>query len=382
MKREKQLYILLGFLMLLLSLPLLQQQLKVIDSGTLAGVVIADTSRPELSLKHWLNDSFQDGQNRYVEHNIGFRPDFIRLSNQLSYSLFKKTAACVVIGRHDNLYEYNHIDPYFGREYVGEAKIADQVRKLKFIQDTLDGLGKTLVFIYAPSKVQFMPEDLPASLDHEKKGPTNYAAYRRLCAAAGIREIDFNAWFLRERFKRKHPLFTKSSIHWTAYAGLIAMDSLQRFMKIHRGWDTPDISWDDNEQGVTGGPILSEDDLEKLLNLVVPMKPQDLFHPTIRYDEKNKKPKPRAIYIADSFMWIWMNLYLPHNINSSFQYWNYYTELYTPARPVLTHLTPAERIEEILAADWIIMMYSDCNLSKPGGAFINDTYDYFKGIKH
>ncbi len=89
MKKKVQ-YLLFGFLALLLMLPLLQQQLKVVDSGRLTGVVRTDTATTDFSLERWMDGSFQLAVNNKVQSDAGFRPDFIRLKNQIDYSLFKK----------------------------------------------------------------------------------------------------------------------------------------------------------------------------------------------------------------------------------------------------------------------------------------------------
>src|SRR6185312_16477155 len=94
-------------------------------------------------------------------------------------------------------YEQGYIEAYHGLDYAGESKLRTSVYQLRKIQDTLERLGKTFVFLYAPSKAYYLSEYLPdAPAGWTPATPTNYSTFKRLCDSAGIRQIDYNAWFL------------------------------------------------------------------------------------------------------------------------------------------------------------------------------------------
>ncbi len=372
----KQLKILFGFLLLLLLLPLLQQYLNVVKSSPLTGVTVADTLHPALGLRSWMDGTFQEGKNNAVRDSIGFRPDFIRLSNQVNYTLFRKTNAHVVIGKNRDLFEQGYIDAYLGKDFAGEQKIRERVKKMKYLQDTLDKLGKKLVFIYAPGKLRYWPEDIPGL--QGKNYRSNYASYRHWGDEAGLRQIDFNGWFVSMKGKTRHPIFTRSSIHWTAYGALLAADSFNKFMT-KEGYTLPGIRWNDEQQGATGAPRYSEDDLEKLLNLVAPLPKEPLFHPDIAIDKNQVPHRPSAIYIGDSFMWMWINLYIPDNINATYQYWSYSVEVYGPGLKRPLKMSEIDPMKEVLQTDWVIIMYTDCNLTIAGWPFVEKAYTYFNG---
>jgi len=380
MAKQKILSLLLGFLMLILWLPWLQQQLGVVDSGKLHGVVVQDTVLYPLNAANWFNGTFQESRDRYVQNNAGFRADFIRLNNQIHYSLFRKTNAHVSIGRNGNLFEQEYIDAYLGRDFIGTARIRERVRKMKFVQDTLDKLGKRFVLIYAPSKARYAPEDFPAADRKVKPGLTNYAVYKQIGDSAGLRQIDFNSWFGTLKNKSRHLVFARSSIHWTEYGALLAIDSLQRFMKA-QGSPVPDFVWDEQKPGITTDPRFSEDDMQRLLNIFLPVAPEErFFHPEIGVRPPDMPGRTKAVYIGDSFFWMWHDLLLPHRLHSTFQFWSYYHEVFSPGKP-MRHIADIDPIREMLEADWIVIMYTECNFANLGSHFPEDAYAYFTGIR-
>lgn len=381
-KKERTLYLLFGFLALLLSLPLLQSRLKIVDSGHLNGVIGVDTMIPTLSPECWLDGSFQQAVNDNVQYTAGFRPDFIRLRNQVDYTLFRKANARVVVGRNGNLFEQEYIDAYLGKDFAGVEKIRERVRKMKFIQDTLSRLGKNFVLVYAPSKVRYMPENLPGDAGKIKPGPTNYSTYKQLATTAELRQIDFNAWFRDAGKKQRYPVYTRWGIHWTEYGAILAADSFQKFMKtLPHDYFIPELVWNDNQEGAVYGPQRTENDLGNLLNLIVPVAEKNLFHPYLEITSDTTRQRPEAIYIADSYMWVWSDLGIPQRLNGNYQFWHYFNQAWSPQWPEPKAVADMDPMAEVLKADWIVIMYTECNFALPGGKFPEVAYDYFTGKK-
>jgi hypothetical protein len=379
----KKLHPLFIILFVVLLLPALQRQFNVVDSGRLYGVSDpVDSVKMALSLRSWFNGSFQQSRNDMVQHTIGFRQDFIRLSNQVNYSLLRNTPTQVVIGKHGNIFDPAYIDAYYGKDYLGEDKIREAVLRLKFIQDTLDKLGKKFVVIYAPNKARFMSEDIPEQKVMRPGGPSNYLTYLRLGDSVGLHQIDFNGWFISLRGKTKHLIMSKAGMHWTAYGGLIALDSFRSYMKASGYRNLPDIVWDENEANVTGNPLFDEDDISKVLNLIAPISDEQFFHPNVVIKNDTFKVKPKAIYIADSYLWQWWMPEYIQKISPEIQFWHYYRDLFSLQKPVGYVKRDLDPMQEMLNADWIVMMYTEFNLKLFAEGFPEEAYNYFKGIKH
>ena len=175
-----------GFLLLLLLLPALQAKLGWINDMPLDGVFEV-APHPELSAAGLRDNSYQPALEQYLEDRIGFRGLLIRLRNQLGYSVFDESrAASLAVGRDKHLFGWDYINAYLGRSFVGEDVVRFNVRRLRSVQDSLARHGVPLVFVIAPSKVTFMPENLPWRARQQPRTRTNYAAYAAAMQAAGV----------------------------------------------------------------------------------------------------------------------------------------------------------------------------------------------------
>jgi hypothetical protein len=136
------------FWMVILFVPFIQWGLHLFKGGELkGGVVIAPDV--EFSLAGWINGDYQREKEKYFNDQFGFRNDFVRLHNQIGYSLFKKmNANGVVVGKDSYLFEKPYIECLFGENYVGDSIIIDRVRKLKMLRDTFNRMGKHLVVVF------------------------------------------------------------------------------------------------------------------------------------------------------------------------------------------------------------------------------------------
>ncbi|MCF8299042.1 MAG: hypothetical protein K9J13_15950, partial [Saprospiraceae bacterium] len=84
MKSEKNKNTLFLIIILLLILPFFQEQTSFFKIKELKGSFEKD-SLPELNIKDYYSGKFQENFNNYLEENIGFRPFFIRVNNQIDY---------------------------------------------------------------------------------------------------------------------------------------------------------------------------------------------------------------------------------------------------------------------------------------------------------
>lgn len=142
-------------LMLIMLLPVLQQQTNFISVDPLKGS-FEETVCPQLSFQTYLSGDFQDVMNKYIEQHIGFRPWLVRVYNQFRFSLFGQTnAKSVVVGKKGYLFEQSYIDALFGLDYVGDEKLHNDIEKTIAIAEWLDDHNKHLFIVLAPGKANF-----------------------------------------------------------------------------------------------------------------------------------------------------------------------------------------------------------------------------------
>lgn len=367
---------------LVLFLPLLQQNFSFITSGRLYGWF---TTAPDadFSWEKWFDGSYQLAKTKYCNDNVGFRPDMIRLGGQLDYTLFTKFRSnSIILGNDQSILTPEFIDPYIGKDYLGETIIAETARKLKAIQDTLAHLGKSMVLVYSPCKAYYYADNIPDEYKKLRKGPDNYQTWLKVAGSMGINQIDFNAWFLQLKKTNKELLFPKQGYHWSVYGALITADSIARYIERARNIHMPHPVWSKIEH--TRKSRYSDNDLALTLNLIYPVCNEVFSYPEVTYQVSSTTVKPRIIYIGDSFLFQWDTDGFMDNANTDWQIWYYFNELYkTNDPPGETHHPTSETdwIKTLENADCLVIMYTPHNLYEIGNGFIEKAYEHFYAVK-
>jgi len=290
-------------LMMVLILPAIQQITKIVVVGPLQGAVEHE-KKPRLTWENWADENFQSSTEKYLNQQFGFRNWFVRLHNQVEYSLFKKSNAhSVIVGKKGYLYEENYIKSYYGRDFIGDSLMPAKVKRQKFLQDTLASLGKELVIVITPGKGWFYPEYIPDYLRGEKT-KTNYETFIKDAARERLQVIDFNAWFMNQKNVAPYPLYPKTGIHWSRYAMNLVIDSLLHYIEKNRNIDLADVSI--GKVRLSKKLIEPDRDIEDGSNLLFDIPNQPMAYADITYNDTAKN-KPSVMVIADSFFWGLLN---------------------------------------------------------------------------
>jgi hypothetical protein len=198
----------------LMLIPIIQSKFEFVKLTSLKGA-ITQPEKKYINAKDWFSGDFQLLEEKYLNETFGFRNLFIRINNQIAFSLFNKAKANgVIIGKHNYLYEENYIKAYYGTDFIGIDSISHRIERLKFIQDTLSKLNKTIIIVFAAGKGSFYPENFPKEYLKEK-GKTNYEYHVKLAKEYGLNYIDFNSYFIENKNKSKYPLYPQYGIHWS-----------------------------------------------------------------------------------------------------------------------------------------------------------------------
>lgn len=371
-----------SLLSLVLLAPILQYHLAFVKSGRLYGWFV-NAPDVDFSWKTWMDGSYGEAKAKYVNDAMGFRPDLVRLNNQIYYTAFGKLrSSFLVLGRDHCLFEKGHIDAYNGKDFIGRTKIIDNVRKLKAIQDTLARLGKTFILIQAPGKAFYYPELIPAPLLKTPRDSTNYSAYSRVADSLGINQIDFNKWFVAQKPICTESLYPKQGTHWSLYGALLACDSLVRYMEQARHITMSHPAW--TKVLRTHDAIKSDNDIALTLNLILPLSGEVLTYPGISYPIGATLVKPKVVYIGDSFLFQWKTLGLLDNTNTDWQIWYYFNSIYGTYTPELQSdhpITDKDFINGLASADCIVVLYTASNLADLGNGFIEKAYHHYYPAK-
>ncbi len=364
------------FIALLVSLPLINYELKIIESGKLDGVAPKPEFAP-FSLENWWDGKFQEQRNTYFNDSIGLRPDLVRMNNQLDYWLFRKiNANTIILGSDDYLFGSKYIDEYNGLGYMGDSLIRETCYRMKKVQDTLAKLGKTFVFVTSPSKPYFFSEKIPEYLQRREPHTTSYFAYEHFADSFHVNKIDFNAWFKKIKDTSKQVLMTRQGIHWSVYGGVLAADSMIRYIEHERGINMPHLHI--TRLNFSDTPRHPDADLGSILNLIYPITKERLTYPDLEYTEQGNVQKPKTIYIGDSFLWLWNDDQLMRKTSIGWEFWYYNTTIWTE-NVAEAHMSEYKWQDSMMKADCIVLMYTPFNFTQLGArdGFINNAFKYF-----
>jgi hypothetical protein len=381
-KIKNQLFI---FLFILLLAPFIQKNLPFIESGGLNGD-FTNAGDADFTWKTWFDGWYQINKHNYYNDQFGFRPDFVRINNQLDFSLFEKVHSnSVIVGKNSCLYQEAYITSYYGDDFMGTDSIRGLSLKLKAIQDTLAKLGKTLIVAYEPTKAYYYPENFPERFNTKTLRPTNINAFRRFGDSLHINQLDFNAWFVSMKAKTKDSLFSKQGIHWTNYGSILAADTLVKSISSLRNIRMQMPQYTEVER--TTNARHPDDDINKALNLIFPIVRETFSYPALIYKTDTTANRPRAIYIGDSFFMNIIQAWIPHNINSEWEFWFYFKRVISQENAAYADKWKAidekyNWAQKLDSADYVVIMYTTHNLANHGFSdFIEKAYWHYYPTK-
>jgi hypothetical protein len=361
--------IFIGIISLFLLL-LLQSMLPVVKVRPLQGAV-SIPEKPEFSWKGWFEGTYQQQEEEYFNETFGFRNIFVRINNQLDYSLFKIIHAKDVIeGKEGYLYELNYFKAYNGEDYKGLQFIEEMINKIKVIQDSLKKRGVDFVLVLAPGKASFFPEYIPDSYS-TKLDTTNYEVLVPLAIEKGINVLDLNSLFISQRNISKYPLFPQYSIHWSIYGATVAMDTILKFIEKVRGVDMPEIRIDSMEWVHAYRP--PDYDIADGMNMLFRKKTFPMGYPHVTYVRENKA-KEKVLAIADSYYWTIYGNGVAWELFDDPEFWFLYNELHSVKAG---GIIPREQIDlrtVLEKQDVVMLLGTEANYSRLGWGFVDDAY--------
>ncbi len=367
-------YGLLLVIIICFFLPLFQSLFGIIKLKPLKGAITQPTS-VEFTIDNWFSSSYQKQEDSYLNAVFGFRSSFIRIHNQIDYVLFNvANANGVIIGKNNVLFEKSYIDAYNGIDFIGRDSINKILYQLKYVTDTLEKLHKSIIVVFAPGKASFYPEYFPDNFKKPIPDNTNYKLLSSGANKIGLNIIDFNNWFLQNKFKSKYPLFPKHGIHWSKYGMVLAADSIIKKIEQLRGCNIPNITFNKIE---INSPQEEDCDIGDGMNLFFDLKGFDMAYPKILISNDQKLYRPNLLVISDSFFWGMYNFGISNCFNKT-HFWYYNKEVFPESAKKIVYTENLNIKQEVLENDVILIMATEANLKNIGWGFINTIYNHFK----
>lgn len=351
-----------------LSLPALQGKWHLFPEKPLHGD-FEQKELPELTKNTWLDGTFQEALDPWLEQNTGFHNGLVRVHNQLDYSLFHKTnAEGVIRGRNGQLYESDYIRAWTGADFVGEELLDRKLRQFRFLQQHLEeNHDIDLVLVLEPGKASVYPEDIPGRFIEGEK--TNYRYISQRARELGINLIDYNAWFMEIRDTVSYPLFPKQGTHWSEFAMWYAADSLIRYIEKVRNIELPEVIREGTEYNSS---LRSTDyDVGVTLNLLFELRHGKMPYPKYSFGDTNRV-RPNVLSVADSYYWNIFNTRIPLHLFENEAFWYFYQKAYPESYRKDVFVKDLDLRQEIEKQDMIFYMSTDRFLFKFDRGFVDD----------
>jgi hypothetical protein len=377
--------LLLVLLLALVLTPALQAKFSFFQEKPLGG---AYTYAPKATFT-WAglrNSTYQDNLQRYLEDRLGFRTFLIRLRNQLAFSLFHVVnSPGIEVGRNGVLFETYQIQSYAGLDRLAEDAVRAQVRRFRTVQRDLAQRGVQLLFVMAPNKAHFQPEDLPSRWKIAPGNINNYDLYLRALQEDSVAMLDFVPLLAKWKKTSPYPLFARAGTHWSGYGASLAADTLLRRLEFMGGVRFPTIR-------TIGKPLIvratdslqgNDNDLARPLNLLQELENTPHAYPQLAFDAPRPgQSRPPALFVADSFIWGFcqFNPFLEKSFSDDTHYLFYGESLHKTDKALTSlnrSINSLDLRKEIESRRFIVLITTEHNLVKQEFNFTNLVYQLY-----
>ncbi len=376
-KRPRMRYdlVLFAILMVLLFLPMLQAHVLHIPLKPLNGVT-EEKEKPQFNLASYRSGDYAKQEEAYLGQHFGFREPVIRLYNQYLWDCYKKTYAHdVVAGKKGWLYTPESVSDYYGNELLrwqpspeeARQNFDRDIRYMNRVRAILKENDVELLAFIAPEKSFLYPEYLP----ERKHDSTTFNAseyYLRRFKENGFPCIDMTQWFGQMKDTVSYPLIPQTGAHWV-FPAVYAADSLFRFMGDLKGIELPHLKLGELHEGDNHG---ADNDLEKLLNLTLPIRKRQGYSPIadVTAESGPNSVKPKVLFIGNSFMWGIVNQVPMKDVFDEVEFWYYFSTAYT-GDPLMPNgnVVDLNLLEKMLDFDYIVWFTTGNQLNKGTNGF-------------
>lgn len=330
---------------------------------------------PKLTFQTYTDGSFQRDFDNYTRSNFGFREYLLRFYNQYIWTCYDKTFNSYILqGKNGWLYELEFVQDHYESlmyKYTNDTsemkqKFDTEALRLWKVQKLLKEHDIDIFVNLIPGKDYIYPEYLPENQWYKRpQGIHAYEYYKSKFDELGINYIDNIEIFRNAKDIVDYQLFPKTGTHWTNIAASHAFDSIIKYMENISGRNMLNLHFSKKYIAENREP---DDDLEQLLNLAFPIKPNVNYYTDVTVITDSTAIRPNIITIGDSYFWtISYNIPLS-KIFTKYPYWYYNSSIYFDDKNTSTSETNLEK--ELMDADFIMLNYCTAQVYKLGNQFI------------
>lgn len=253
-------------------------------------------------------DTFQDcwtgkAQNEIEQqynNSFGGRRFFIKLRNQLMYSIFNKSSnKYVLMGKDKYLFEHAYVERELSYSRANNEEIDANIEKLVELDNILKEKNKELFIFVTPSKGHYCRDKIPNYYFSLPKvsDDNDYDYFIKRIENTTLSYFDSRSYIdSQTETNLNAPCFYKTGIHWSySYAYLCTKGFLDMANAKSR-FDLGDFSFEEHK---LNEPVHPDADLYLTLNLL--NKPRGSFY-SIEMQINREGDKPKVFMRGGSFM--------------------------------------------------------------------------------
>ena len=297
--------------------------------------VYYEPKETKLALNTFKNGTFQKNLEDNLRYNFGFRELLIPIYNQYIWDFYHKSSNYTVkVGKDDWLFGWDDVANYYqGAKYrYGDDKMATkhsldlEASRLYKVQHILDEYGVFLFVSLLPSKAFVFPEYLPKNPDATRESFHAITYYPHVFDSLGINYINVQKVFEDWKGHVDYPLFPKTGMHWSHIAAEHAFDTIMRYVE-HAGHRKL-LHYTIGEKYAVSEPRYPDADLEAILNLRRPIKPNAYYYADVTVVPDSTASYPSFLVIGDSFFWNISGSVPLGQLFRKYQFWYYNSTVY------------------------------------------------------
>jgi hypothetical protein len=292
--------------------------------GSLAGA-----SKPPPALD-WDPTSVRTGKtfraiDRWYDAHAGLRRTFVRLDNQVSFSLFDEASyhgegTQVVSGLHDWLFERTYIRSSVEPGTQTDSQLRAFAQTIRSVQEKLARRSVPFQLIIAPNKAKVYPEYVPIAYlagRSPERIQTNFERARPFFHEAGVHFYDGPARYQEWKEAGISDLFARSGTHWSYDSALRVLQEIRTELNPLLRRSIPPLILASRRPE---SPSMTDRDLLDLINLLSD-RPYEHTLPWPKLLPNTTTPDaslPRVLWVHDSFGWTLIQLlYSAHAMQPS-----------------------------------------------------------------
>jgi len=243
----------------------------------------------------------------YTAH-VGMRNRWVRLDNQINYSVFSEIAyrgvgTEIVAGPHDWLFERVYLRDSVQPADQSEAELSAFTRQIRSVQDKLGRRGIPFLYVVAPNKAEVYPEEAPAAYFNGRRPDDVITAYERarpLLEAAGVDFYDGPELYDQWKREGRPYLFARSGTHWSYDSAVRVLQAVRENLNPRMRRPIPELTVLSRR---LGPPQRSDRDLLNVVNLLRERRYEGrLPDPILKHQTAiASEDLPRILWVHDSF---------------------------------------------------------------------------------